>query len=552
MAVTDVNLDTWEQRLQTAFLVALQGDFANRLTLVKNKASQHLERARRAKDAARKANDIRTRILDRILTECVDHFACAVPLSIIEDMREHSGPEAMCPICHHPFTDTNACSIEELLADFPVRIKYCGHIVGKSCLEQWMDTPKIDEAKYPDRSCPLCRVNIEGVAAPAVPAKTSDHVKRDLTAILNRRKLEEMGECDLEFAECLNAISACISEEIAVGELMAVLSTEKNQLNTRLEVQKAFLQEKLEMLKMERWIWGFRDNVAWKKARGDAGANVAEHLRETLADYIDAALSKTTSHSQEAYKIAIQEALDQVDKHADQEGWDDGSTLALALIDTSQKILVEADVGDSHVMLAEHTRRNQKEHNKLSKLDHTLRAHNLVKGKNEWSITRLSTPHDPDNPVEKKRIEDAGGEVNYDTGTPRVDLSGALAMSRSMGDLDLKLPRVNRLAGHNLTDLDGVETGLKPGRKASANLVINKAHFSVRDLSGGSLLFLSSDGIGDASDAEVATQQATRWRTEGRPAKQIAADMATRAGKVKNSDNVTVLVVYLETSNGAQ
>ncbi|UPX19717.1 Protein-serine/threonine phosphatase [Ascochyta rabiei] len=282
---------------------------------------------------------------------------------------------------------------------------------------------------------------------------------------------------------------------------------------------------------------------------GHAGANVAEHSRKTLADYIDAALSKTTSHSQETYKAAIQEALDQEDEHADRESWDDGSTLALALIDTAQKILVEADVGDSHVMLAERTRRNPNEQKKLNKLDNALRAHHLAKGKNEWSITRLSTPHDPDNPVEKKRIEDAGGEVKYDTGTPRV---GALAMSRSLGDLDLKLPRVNRLAGHNLTDLDGVETGLKPGRKASANLVINKAHFSVRDLSGGSLLFLSSDGIGEASDAEVATRQATRWKTEGRSAKQIATVMATRAGKVKNSDNVTVLVVCLETSSGMQ
>ncbi|XPS80749.1 Protein-serine/threonine phosphatase [Ascochyta lentis] len=282
---------------------------------------------------------------------------------------------------------------------------------------------------------------------------------------------------------------------------------------------------------------------------GHAGANVAEHSRKTLADYIDATLSKTTPHSQETYKAAIQEALDQEDKDADREGWDDGSTLALVLIDTAQKILVEADIGDSHVMLAEHTRRNKKDQNKLNKLDHTLRAHHLAKGKNEWSITQLSTPHNPDNPVEKKRIEDAGGEVKYDTGTPRV---GALAMSRSMGDLDLKLPRVNRLAGHNLTDLDGVETGLKPGRKASADLVINKAHFNVRNLGGESLLFLCSDGIGEARDAEVATQQATRWKSEGRPAKQIAADMASRAGKVKNSDNVTVLVVCLETSIDAQ
>lgn len=119
-------------------------------------------------------------------------------------------------------------------------------------------------------------------------------------------------------------------------------------------------------------------------------------------------------------------------------------------------------------------------------------------------------------------------------------------MARSLGDTELKLPRVNRLAAHNLTDLDGVETGVRPGRKASADLVTNTAHFSVRRLEGESMIFLSSDGIGEAGDAEVAARQAARWRTEGRGAGGIAGDLAKRAGKVKNSDNVTVVLVCLE------
>ncbi|KZM19966.1 protein serine/threonine phosphatase [Ascochyta rabiei] len=269
MAVTDVKLDTWVERLKTAFQVALQGDFANRLAPVENKASQHLERSRRAKITGRKADEIRTRIVDRMQTERVDHFACAVPLSSIEHIRGRSGPESTCPICHHSFTNMHAYSIEELLADFPVRIKYCGHIIGKSCLEQWMDTPKIDEAKYPNRSCPLCRVKIEGVPAPTVPTQTNNHIRKNLTAIVNRRKLEEMSECELDFEECLDAISACKSEEIAAGELMAMISRQDNQPRTKLEVQGAFLQEKLETLKMERWTWGFRNNMAWKKSRDE-------------------------------------------------------------------------------------------------------------------------------------------------------------------------------------------------------------------------------------------------------------------------------------------
>lgn len=151
-----------------------------------------------------------------------------------------------------------------------------------------------------------------------------------------------------------------------------------------------------------------------------AGATVSDHLRKNLANFIDDALSKSSSHSIETYKSAIQEALDREDEIADKQNWKDGSTLALVLIDVEQKLLVEADLGDSHMIFAEHVRRNKKDENKLNKLDHSLRAHHLAKGKNEWSIRRLSEPHNPDNPAEKKRIEDAGGEVKYDTGTARV------------------------------------------------------------------------------------------------------------------------------------
>lgn len=152
-----------------------------------------------------------------------------------------------------------------------------------------------------------------------------------------------------------------------------------------------------------------------------AGATVADHARRSLANYIDEALSKTLSNSQETYQSAIQDAIDREDQDADREDWKDGSTLALALIDTAQRTLIEADIGDSHVVLAEHTKRNKREQHKLNKLDPALRAHNFAKVKNEWNITRLSTPHDPEDPSERKRITDAGGEVKYDsTGTARI------------------------------------------------------------------------------------------------------------------------------------
>jgi serine/threonine protein phosphatase PrpC len=125
-------------------------------------------------------------------------------------------------------------------------------------------------------------------------------------------------------------------------------------------------------------------------------------------------------------------------------------------------------------------------------------------------------------------------------------------MTRAIGDTELKLPRVNNLANHNLTDLDGVETGLKPGRKASADLVTNEAHFDVRHLKGESLIFISTDGIGDEKQAELAARTATDMKSQGRSAQEIATELAKRAGKAPDSDNCAVLVISLEAPNAAQ
>lgn len=269
MAVTDPSLTSYGERLAAASDVALQRDFVNRLAAVKDKSHEHLERDRRAKTANGKAEDIRTSIINRIKTERIDHFACAVPLSTVQTMRETGDQEVSCPICHNSFTDAQTFSIEELLADYPVRIKYCGHIVGKACLEQWMDTPKIDEAKYPYRSCPLCRIKIEGVPVPAVPATVRNHINTDMKASANRRKLEEMSDCEVELEECLDAISACMSEEIASEELLAELTRRVSGSDAKLYAQRGFLREKLERLVMERWTWGFRGNTVWKKTRDE-------------------------------------------------------------------------------------------------------------------------------------------------------------------------------------------------------------------------------------------------------------------------------------------
>jgi hypothetical protein len=157
-------------------------------------------------------------------------------------------------------TTSEAFQIEDLLADFPVRIKQCGHIVGKACLERWMITPKIDEAKYPYRTCPLCRTKIEGVKTPKVPQTLLKHLRAD------RRALETVHELvygyDIELNECLDLVVACMSEDIACKELLA-------EVVGGYDREEKYLSDKLAELRKETWAWGFRGHSVWAKLRDE-------------------------------------------------------------------------------------------------------------------------------------------------------------------------------------------------------------------------------------------------------------------------------------------
>lgn len=219
-----------------------------------------------------------------------------------------------------------------------------------------------------------------------------------------------------------------------------------------------------------------------------------------------------------------------MDRDIEREDLDGGATVALVLIDTKQNLLVEADLGDSHIIFADHS-------------DHTGSIGDK-KSHDDWDVKVLSKEHAPDAPEEKKRIEEAGGEINYSTGTARI---GAVSMARALGDMEYKKPRVNRLAGHDLSDLDGVETGVAPGATVTHDLVSNKAHFSTRQLDGQSLIMLASDGVGNAEEACEDAREAVKQWIEGKELKAIAESLTKRATKVNDADNCTVLLVVLDT-----
>lgn len=255
------------------------------------------------------------------------------------------------------------------------------------------------------------------------------------------------------------------------------------------------------------------------------------HIHKNLIKHLEDHFSSTEkSPCVESYKQAIQRSLKAVDRDIGRDDLEGGATVALVLVDTKQNLLVEADLGDSHVIFADHS-----EHS--GSLDHK-------KSKDDWDVKVLSKEHSPDAPEEKKRIEEAGGEVNYSTGIARV---GAVNMSRALGDMEYKKPRVNRLAGHDLSDLPGVETGVAPGATVTHDLVSNKAHFSTRQLDGQSLIMLASDGVGDADEACEDAREAVKQWVEGKELTAIAESLTLRAGKSKNADNCTVLLVVLDT-----
>jgi hypothetical protein len=256
------------QRLRMTILLVLELNFAEQLAHVSKLAKQRAKDIQRIATLNQDANDIRSSIVDRTREIMVDHFACAIQLARLElraDIVDEN--EGCCPICQNSYTDLTTNTVTDLLADYPVRIKYCGHIIGKSCLEQWMSTPKIDEAKYPHRTCPLCRVKIEGVQAPPYPPSLKAHIKTNRVASETLRELAY--GWDMEIEECMNTIATCMSEEIACEELLVVIKSMVGKTRWGYENDEKMLKEKMEKVKQERWVWGVAGDRAWRHIRDE-------------------------------------------------------------------------------------------------------------------------------------------------------------------------------------------------------------------------------------------------------------------------------------------
>ncbi|KAI1538659.1 hypothetical protein PtrSN001C_003367 [Pyrenophora tritici-repentis] len=269
MALSNPGLSSSEDRLRAGFMVVLHENLPERLQDVSEVAGRRTRRIIEESNMDDEMMNIVEFIVERTQFIKVDHFACAIPLSLLTDIAGNTSVvddnAGCCPVCQNSYTDLSEFTVKDLLADYPVRIKYCGHVVGKACLEQWMVTPKIDEAKYPYRTCPLCRVKIEGVESPTPAALLSlrNHLLADGRATITLRTM--LYEFGVDVEESVETICACMSEEIACLELLA----EVERRGGDYKEQERVLKYRLEQLKKEKRVWGFRGDGIWKKFRDD-------------------------------------------------------------------------------------------------------------------------------------------------------------------------------------------------------------------------------------------------------------------------------------------
>ncbi|PGH28050.1 hypothetical protein AJ80_00305 [Polytolypa hystricis UAMH7299] len=295
---------------------------------------------------------------------------------------------------------------------------------------------------------------------------------------------------------------------------------------------------------------------------GHGGIDVADHARKTLHNRIAANLSLANGE----YENAISNALKEQDQQLYRDyaaGMNDaaeiGSTVALCLVDLTARELIVANIGDSHIVLAE------------------------PEGSG-YRPRRLTRSHAPSSPGEKARIEKAGGYVRRSAGDNRIGMQnstltahstnymmkkegsidilsrrqkkGTINMSRALGDLQYKQPLNESIPTH----IANAETSTGCFTAAKADFISNTPHINhyipptdplppssaAEPLSKRkSVLILATDGVGnfvnDAPLCEFVAEKTSLGVRAEDVAKEIVGDCAEKRG----SDNCTCVVVVM-------
>ncbi|KAK5622635.1 hypothetical protein CRENBAI_000223 [Crenichthys baileyi] len=139
---------------------------------------------------------------------------------------------------------------------------------------------------------------------------------------------------------------------------------------------------------------------------GHAGSTVAQYCSQHLLGHILATAGIGPEDNPEKVKGAITEGFMQTDKHlhsvARREGWERGGTTVVSTL-ISPYYIYFANCGDSRAMLCR-----------------------------SGQVCFSTEDHKPYSPLEKERIESAGGSVSLQR------INGSLAVSRALGDFSYK------------------------------------------------------------------------------------------------------------------
>lgn len=116
------------------------------------------------------------------------------------------------------------------------------------------------------------------------------------------------------------------------------------------------------------------------------------------------------------------------------------------------------------------------------------------------------------------RIEALGGVVS-----PTGRVFGQLAVSRSLGDVHMKKPRV------------------------SENFVSNDPYIAKFDLKyGDDFLILACDGLWDVMTYQEAVDNVAKDLSKGLDAEVVARHLVDKALNIGSTDNISAIVVYLK------
>ncbi|KAG6616456.1 protein phosphatase [Phytophthora cinnamomi] len=267
---------------------------------------------------------------------------------------------------------------------------------------------------------------------------------------------------------------------------------------------------------------------------GHSGVRAATFSNQRLVPYLtahDAFMTDT--------RLAFEECFARIDKEflakAEEESLDDGTTAAVVLIRGNR--LITANIGDSRAVVSiggqaldiieEQTPGREDERRRIESQG------GWVKEERELQLSKLHSM-DLSDPEIQQRAERVVKWVTI------YRVNGELAVSRAIGDIDYK--------GEALSKYEYWAFPEGHGRVFHGDLVISMPECQEIEITPEfDFLILACDGLWDTIKSKEAVKYVADRLNEGYSAKQASQSLANLAIRSGSSDNVSVVIVLLNT-----